>query len=84
MSEDFSRPPSLNACLDRLRAWARAKQLKPARLAREAGIAESVTRDLALPNWSPTASSIRKLEAIVPAHWKAGDALPDAEPGPSS
>ena len=66
-------PPSLSACLDRIRAWARANKWKPARLAREAGVAEKVTRGLEGPNWVPNASSIKKIELIIPANWSEGD-----------
>lgn len=71
-----SIPATLDACLVRIREWATANDWRPARLAREAGIAENVTRDMFAGTWSPTASSIRKLEAVIPSGWQPGDPLP--------
>ncbi len=68
--------PNLGATLDRIRAWAAANELKPATLAKLAGIAEGVTRDLADPGWAPTSKSIRALEALIPRDWRVGDPLP--------
>ncbi len=72
--------PALSAVLDRIRAWASANKLKPATLARQAGLAEVVTRDLDQEDWSPSSRSIRRLEALIPPGWKAGDPVnePDA------
>lgn len=30
-------------------------------------------------NWNPTANTLRKLQGLIPAEWKAGDPLPAAE-----
>lgn len=68
--------PDLSAVLDRIRGWAAANALKPATLARQAGIAEVVTRDMDDAGWSPSSRSIRRLEALIPAGWKPGDPLP--------
>lgn len=68
--------PDLQAALNRIRAWAKANDLKPATLAREADIAENVTRNIDAPDWSPTSKSIRALESLIPKNWRAGDPVP--------
>lgn len=62
--------------LARIRAFAAAKGWKPSRLAREAGIADMVTRGIERPDWSPSGKSVRALERVIPAGWKPGDPLP--------
>lgn len=69
-------PPELSAVLDRIRGWAAANDLKPATFARQAGLAETVTRDIERPDWSPSSNSIRKLEALIPEGWMPGHPLP--------
>ena len=68
--------PDLSSVLARIRSWAFANDLKPATYARLAGVAEVVTRDMAGESWSPSSRSIRRLEALIPAGWKAGDPVP--------
>lgn len=75
-------PPDLSSVLDRIRGWASANELKPATLARLAGLAETVTRDIDDEAWSPSSNSIRKLEALIPEGWMPGlpvPAVPEAE-----
>jgi hypothetical protein len=72
----MSTAPDLAAVLDRIRGWAEANRLKPATLARQAQIAEVVTRDMADPAWSPSSKSIRRLEALIPSGWRPGDPVP--------
>lgn len=69
-------PPELNAVLDRIRSWAKANDMKPATMARRAGISEVVTRGMDEPTWSPTSKSIRALEGLIPDGWQAGDPAP--------
>ena len=71
-----AKPAELDAELKRIRAWARANDLKPATVARLAGIAEKVTRDLYDAQWSPTSRSIRAMETLIPSGWKPGDPVP--------
>ena len=68
--------PDLSSVLARIRSWAAANDLKPATYARLAGVAEVVTRDMAGEGWSPSSRSIRRLESLIPAGWKAGDPVP--------
>lgn len=71
--------PSLSAALDRIRAFAEAMEWKPARLAREAGLADIATRNMARDDWSPSSTTIRRLEALIPAKWQAGDPAPSSK-----
>lgn len=73
--------PDLAAVLDRIRGWASANDWKPATLARMAGVAESVTRDMDEPTWGPSSSSIRRFEALIPEGWRAGDPVPSDTAG---
>jgi hypothetical protein len=75
----MSGTPSLTATLDRIRAFAKAMDWKPARVAREAGLADIATRNMHKDDWSPTSSTIRRLEALIPESWQAGDAPPSAK-----
>lgn len=68
--------PSLDATLDRLRAWAKANGWQPATMAGHAGLNEKVTRGMFLKDWSPTSTSIRALEALITRGWQAGDPVP--------
>lgn len=76
--------PDLSAVLDRIRGWAAANELKPATLARQAGLAETVTRDMDDAAWSPSSSSIRKLEALIPEGWMPGMAVPAVQASEAS
>lgn len=49
---------------------------RPSRVAREAGLADIATRNMHKGEWSPSSSTIRRLEALIPEDWKAGDPLP--------
>lgn len=69
--------PDLAAVLDRIRGWAEANEWKPATLARMAGVAESVTRDMDEPTWGPSSNSIRRFEALIPEGWRVGDPIPE-------
>lgn len=79
MSTDAVPAPDLAAVLDRIRGWASANEWRPATLARMAGVAESVTRDMDEPGWGPSSNSIRRFEALIPEGWRVGDPLPPVE-----
>lgn len=66
--------------LDRIRAFADARGWKPARLAREAGLSETVTRGMERPGWAPSGASVRRLEGLIPEGWASGQPLPPATP----
>lgn len=67
--------------LERIRSFAGARGWKPARLAREAGLSDTVTRGMERPDWAPSGISVRRLEALIPEGWRPGDPVP-AEPAP--
>ena len=71
-------PATFNTVLDRIRAFAEARKWKPARLAREARLSDVTTRGMARSDWSPSGSTIRALEALIPVDWTPGDPLPEA------
>jgi len=61
----------LDTAIERIRAYARARGWKKSRLAKEAGMADTVLRDFERPDWNPTAETLRRLEAIIPSQWEA-------------
>ncbi|MBK8159151.1 MAG: helix-turn-helix transcriptional regulator [Rhodospirillaceae bacterium] len=60
----------IDLSISRIRAYRRQQGWSVLRLANTAGLRESTIRQLEDPNWSPTASTLRKLEAIVPADFQ--------------
>lgn len=50
----------------RVRAYRRANGWSILRLAKECGLRESTIRHLDREGWSPTADTLRKLEAAIP------------------
>lgn len=70
-----------DSVLDRIRAFAAARGWKPARLAREAGLSDTVTRGMERPDWAPSGLSVRRLEALIPDDWHAGDPVPSEVDG---
>jgi len=63
--------PSIQATIERIRAFARAKGWAKSRLAVEAGMRPTVLRDFDQPDWNPTADTLRRLEAIIPKTFQA-------------
>ncbi len=61
----------LDTTIERIRAYARSQGWKKSRLAKEAGMADTVLRDFDQHDWNPTAETIRRLEAIIPQQWDA-------------
>jgi hypothetical protein len=72
--------PTIDAVLDRIRAYAVAEKLAPATLARLAGISEVATRGMHSTDWSPRMHSIRALSRLIPPDWQEGDAARATEP----
>lgn len=60
---------SIDHIIERLRAYRRAKGWSILRFAKEAGMGESTIRNMDHPEWSPTADTIRRMEAIIPPEW---------------
>lgn len=72
----MSSPPStptIDAAVNRIRAWRRANGLSPSRLAAEAGLSEMTTRRID-DDWKPNLETLRKLEGLIPADWQEGEA----------
>lgn len=59
----------VDASIDRIRAYRAALGLSKSALARAAGLPESTLREFDRPSWSPTATTLRKLEALIPPGW---------------
>jgi len=72
----MERPVEFDDVLARIRAFAEARGWPPGRLAREAGLSDTVTRGMEQADWSPSGSSVRVLERLIPGDWKPGDPLP--------
>lgn len=51
----------------RIRAYAKAQNIRPARLAIMAGLHANTLRSFEDADWAPTGTTLRKLEAVVPA-----------------
>jgi len=56
----------IDADIERIRSYARAQNWKKSRLAREAGMADTVLRRFHSDHWNPTAETLRRLEAAIP------------------
>jgi 3,4-dihydroxy 2-butanone 4-phosphate synthase / GTP cyclohydrolase II len=57
----------IEATIERVRAFARAKGWGYCRLAKEAGLGAGTGTNMRRPDWSPRADTLRKLEALIPA-----------------
>lgn len=62
--------------IDRIRAYATARNWTKSRLAREAGMIDTTLRDFHNEDWNPTLETVRRLEAVVPDDFVAGDLVP--------
>lgn len=58
---------TVNATIQRIRAFARFNGWNRNRLATEASVAESTIRQIFDDSWNPRADTLRQLERIVPA-----------------
>jgi transcriptional regulator with XRE-family HTH domain len=61
---------TIDQTLDRIRSFRRDKGLSIAALERLAGLSISSLAEIDDPLWSPTAKTVRKIEAVIPAGWK--------------
>lgn len=76
---------TIDAVIDRIRAFRRSTGWSVLRLAREAGISESTLRHIDRPSWNPESETLRRLEAIIPPDFapaapKAGRERPPDPP----
>lgn len=72
------RIPTQDAVLDRIRAYARARDWLPGRLAVEAGLSRGTLKDLFDASWSPSSATVKAIEGVIPPDWQAGDPVPAA------
>ena len=54
--------------INRVRAFRKAKGWSVLRLAKEAGLNEATIRHMDDPGWSPTATTLTRLETVCDAH----------------
>ena len=80
--------PSIQAVLDRIRAFKRETKLSHAEMARRAGLAGHTTLlGMEDEGWNPRSDTLRKLEVIIPADFVPGqtaDAAATATQSPSA
>lgn len=66
-----SDPSTVSQALSRIRAWlASIEKGSRSKIAEQAGVNEKTLRLATEDDWNPTADTLRKLEAIVPADWQ--------------
>jgi transcriptional regulator with XRE-family HTH domain len=68
-------PVTTESVIARILAWMRANRLSAEALAQRAGIAGNTVRGIEKPDWQPSVKTLRKLEAVIPASWRPGDAV---------
>lgn len=66
--------PTQDAVLDRIRAYARARDWMPGRLAVEAGLSRGTLKGLFDATWSPSSATVKAIEGVIPSDWRPGDA----------
>lgn len=64
---------SIEHTILRIRRYAAGQQWSRTRLAREAGLPHNTLKAFDLQTWNPTADTLRKLEAIIPADFQAAE-----------
>lgn len=69
---------SIDLAIARIRAYRRVMGWSVLKFATEAGMGESTIRKMDREDWSPTADTLRKLEAVVPPDFQP----PAEQPGP--
>ena len=69
--------PSVSYTVNRVRAWLSANDRGRWRTFAAAAHVDEKTLRLALRrSWNPTANTLQKLEALIPADWQPGDPVP--------
>ncbi|KZC99723.1 MULTISPECIES: helix-turn-helix transcriptional regulator [unclassified Thalassospira] len=74
---------SIDANLNRIRAYRRQYNLARYRFACLAGVNEAAIRNIDTTDWNPTANTIRKFEQVIPPEFMANandDNDPSSEP----
>ncbi|MDB5358893.1 MAG: hypothetical protein JWO51_190 [Rhodospirillales bacterium] len=62
----------IDQTIARIRSYAVFRGWRKSRLAAEAKMSDTTLRDFDEPDWNPTAETIRRLEAIIPADFIVG------------
>lgn len=60
---------SIDHIIERIRSYRHTRGWSILRFAKEAGMGESTIRNMDRSDWSPTADTIRRLEAVIPPEW---------------
>jgi len=63
---------TIDATIHRIRAYRDHRGWTRNRLATEAGVPESILRDMDDPEWSVTVKTLRRLESIIPGDFEPG------------
>lgn len=66
----MSTRPQIDALIARIRAFRDAEDLSRSALALRAGLSRAALAAMDKPTWGPTADTIRRLEAVIPAGWQ--------------
>ena len=62
--------------MHRIRSFARSEGLTKGVLAARAGMRDTTLRGFDRPDWNPTATTLKKLEATIPASYRAAPPVP--------
>jgi ribosome-binding protein aMBF1 (putative translation factor) len=60
-------PMTISNCIDRIRAYASLMGWTKSRLAKEAGLSDTVLRHFDESAWNPTRATIERIELVIPA-----------------
>lgn len=66
---------SIDSIIDRMRRWRRYEGMSKTALAAAAGLSVNCLTRMEEPAWSPTASTIRAIEAVIPTDFPYRDRL---------
>lgn len=69
---------TVDRAISRIRAYAAVRGWRKSRLAAEAGLPDTTLRHFGRPDWNPTLSVLRRLEAVIPSDFM--DESAPAEP----
>jgi ribosome-binding protein aMBF1 (putative translation factor) len=66
------QPMTISNCIDRIRAYASLMGWTKSRLAKEAGLSDTVLRHFDDPTWNPTRATIERIESVIPPDFESG------------
>lgn len=82
MVDAMETHPSLGPVLKRLQAYRRAADLSYSALAQSAGLSRAALNGMDNADWSPSSTTIRAVERLIPEGWRVGDPLPESRRQP--